>query len=70
MVSACAKMGDVGFARKLFDKMSQKGPIAWNAMISGYAKCGQSREALTLFNLMQREGVKVNEVSMVSVLSA
>ncbi|XP_062111715.1 putative pentatricopeptide repeat-containing protein At5g40405 [Humulus lupulus] len=70
MVSACAKCGDVGFARELFDEMPSRDPIAWNAMIAGYAQCGKSREALSLFYLMQMEGVKVNEVSMVSVLSA
>ncbi|KAM7272039.1 hypothetical protein ACFE04_031253 [Oxalis oulophora] len=68
--SAYAKGGDIEFAKELFDKMPEKDHIAWNAMISGYAQCGQSREALRLFNLMQLEGVKVNEVSMVSVLSA
>ncbi|RVW57753.1 ABC transporter C family member 3 [Vitis vinifera] len=30
MVSACVKMGDFTFARKLFDKMPYKDPIAWN----------------------------------------
>jgi len=70
MVSACAKCGDVGFARELFDVMPQRDPIAWNAMIAGYAQSGKSREALDLFNLMQMMGVRVNEVSMVSVLSA
>ncbi|XP_015892954.3 putative pentatricopeptide repeat-containing protein At5g40405 [Ziziphus jujuba] len=70
IVSACAKCGDVGFARELFDKMPQRDPIAWNAMIAGYAQCGKSREALNLFHLMQMEGVKVNQVCMVSVLSA
>ncbi|KAH0991500.1 hypothetical protein GBA52_002983 [Prunus armeniaca] len=70
MVSACARCGDVGFARELFDEMPQRDPIAWNAMIAGYSQCGKSREALNLFHLMQMEGVRVNEVSMVSVLSA
>ncbi|CAL8994438.1 unnamed protein product [Prunus brigantina] len=70
MVSACARCGDVGFARELFDEMPQRDPIAWNAMIAGYAQCGKSREALDLFHLMQMEGVRVNEVSIVSVLSA
>ena len=36
MVSACVKMGDFTFARKLFDKMPYKDPIAWNVMILGY----------------------------------
>ena len=70
MVSACAKCGDIGFARELFDVMPMTDHIAWNAMIAGYAQCGQPREALSLFHLMQMEGVWVNEVSMVSVLSA
>uniref|UniRef100_A0A1J3HD32 Putative pentatricopeptide repeat-containing protein n=2 Tax=Noccaea caerulescens TaxID=107243 RepID=A0A1J3HD32_NOCCA len=70
MVTACARCGDVSFARKLFEEMPEKDPIAWNAMISGYAQVGESREALDLFNLMQMEGVKVNAVTMISVLSA
>ncbi|KAK6922072.1 Pentatricopeptide repeat [Dillenia turbinata] len=70
VVSACSKLGHVGFARELFDRMPEKDPIAWNAMIAGYAQCGKSREALNLFHTMQAEGVKVTEVSMVSVLSA
>lgn len=70
MVSACAKCGDVDFARDLFDEMPQRDPIAWNAMIAGYAQRGKSSEALNLFNLMQMECIKVNQVSMVSVLSA
>lgn len=70
MVGACAKSGDVAFARELFDKMPQRDPIAWNAMIAGYAQSDKSREALDLFHLMQMEGVKVDEVSIVSVLSA
>ncbi|KAA8529473.1 hypothetical protein F0562_033728 [Nyssa sinensis] len=47
MVSACAKLGEVGFARELFDIMPQKDPTC--------VECNDSR---------------VNEVSMVSVLSA
>ncbi|XP_022944963.1 putative pentatricopeptide repeat-containing protein At5g40405 [Cucurbita moschata] len=70
MVSACAKCGDTDYARQLFDEMPQRDSISWNAMIAGYTQRGQSREALNLFKLMQMDGVKVNEVSMVSVLTA
>ncbi|KAL0696462.1 hypothetical protein Bca4012_063642 [Brassica carinata] len=48
MVTACARCGDVGFARKLFEEMPEKDPVTWNAMISGYAQVGESREALDL----------------------
>ncbi|XP_020209774.2 putative pentatricopeptide repeat-containing protein At5g40405, partial [Cajanus cajan] len=70
MFHACAKCGDVDLARKMFDEMPLRDHVAWNAMIAGYAQCGRSREALEMFQLMQMEGVKLNEVSMVLVLSA
>lgn len=70
MVSACAVSGDIVFARKMFDEMLHRDLVAWNAMIAGYAQRGESREALSLFNQMQVEGARVNEVTMVSVLSA
>lgn len=70
MVSASAKSGDLVFARELFDRMPERDLATWNAMLAGYAQCGKAREALDLFNLMQLEGVKVDEKSMVSVLSA
>ncbi|XP_058084584.1 LOW QUALITY PROTEIN: putative pentatricopeptide repeat-containing protein At5g40405 [Magnolia sinica] len=69
MVGACAGSGDIEFTRELFDEMPHRDPIAWNAMIMGYAHLGKSREALHLFNLMQLEGVTVNEATLVSVLS-
>ncbi|MED6109645.1 putative pentatricopeptide repeat-containing protein [Stylosanthes scabra] len=54
----------------MFDEMPHRDYIAWNAMVAGYAQCGRSREALELFREMQVEGVRLNEVSMVLVLSA
>ncbi|KAK7317513.1 hypothetical protein RJT34_01816 [Clitoria ternatea] len=70
MLHAYAKCGDIEFARKMFDEMPQRDFIAWNAMITGYAQCGRSRDALSMFHLMQMAGVKINEVSMVLVLTA
>ncbi|XP_054823730.1 putative pentatricopeptide repeat-containing protein At5g40405 isoform X2 [Prosopis cineraria] len=70
MVKACAECGDIDFARQVFDEMPVRDTVAWNAMIAGYAQSGRSREALDLFNLMQIKGVKVDEVSMVSILFA
>ncbi|XP_071732741.1 putative pentatricopeptide repeat-containing protein At5g40405 [Rutidosis leptorrhynchoides] len=70
MVAACAKLGDIGYARHLFDKMPERDVVAWNAMISGYVQFGEPINALKLFFEMERKGLKVNEASMVSVLSA
>ncbi|KAJ0971299.1 hypothetical protein J5N97_019258 [Dioscorea zingiberensis] len=70
MVSACAESGEVHLARELFDKMPHRDVVAWNAMIAGYSHMGRSREALDLFGLMQAEGVRIGEATMVSVLTA
>ena len=40
MVVGCAKLGDIGFARNLFDEMPVRDVVAWNAMITGYFQCG------------------------------
>ncbi|KAJ0763271.1 putative tetratricopeptide-like helical domain superfamily [Helianthus annuus] len=70
MLVACARLGDIAFARQLFDKMTDRDLIAWNAMIAGYVQCGELMKGLELFYMMETKGLKVNEGSMVSVLSA
>lgn len=54
----------------MFDKMSGREIVTWNAMITGYFQNGFSEEALNLFREMQVEGLAPDEVTMVSVLSA
>ncbi|CAH1450941.1 unnamed protein product [Lactuca virosa] len=70
MVVACARLGDIKFARQLFDKMPDRDVIAWNAMIAGYVRFGEPLNGIELFNTMEMKGLKVNEATMVSVLSA
>ncbi|CAA2946091.1 Hypothetical predicted protein [Olea europaea subsp. europaea] len=49
VISGYAKVGELDFARRLFNEMPRKNGIAWNAMIHGYAKDGYPRIALKLF---------------------
>ncbi|KAJ7290856.1 hypothetical protein O6H91_05G071700 [Diphasiastrum complanatum] len=70
LVNMYAKCGCTEDARELFDNMSERDVVSWTAMIAGYAQNGLAREALALFEQMQREGTKPNEVTYVSVLSA
>ncbi|KAJ7570972.1 hypothetical protein O6H91_01G143000 [Diphasiastrum complanatum] len=55
--------------RTLFDNISERNVVSWNAMIAGYAHNGLAQEALVLFEQMQREGMKPTEVTYISVLS-
>ncbi|XP_057826506.2 pentatricopeptide repeat-containing protein At1g09410, mitochondrial [Cryptomeria japonica] len=61
LVDMYAKCGNIQKARELFDKMSQRDEVSWNAMIAGYAQNGVLDEALRLFKEMpQRDVVSWN----------
>eukprot|EP01018_Ginkgo_biloba_P029404 Gb_03474 [translate_table: standard] len=70
LVTMYIKCGIIELARRLFDKMSHRTAVSWNAMIAGYAQNGHANEALALFNQMQVADMKANSVTMVSVLQA
>ncbi|KAI3454426.1 hypothetical protein Pfo_011089 [Paulownia fortunei] len=70
LVDMYAKCGRVDTARGLFDIMSTRDVVAWSAMISGYSRSNQCKEALALFHDMQNANVEPNDVTMVSVLSS
>lgn len=70
MITCYAKAGDLESARNLFDGMGDKDCVCWNAMIDGYAQHGRPDEALRLFRGMLRAGVRVNEVTAVTAVSA
>eukprot|EP01018_Ginkgo_biloba_P022920 Gb_32227 [translate_table: standard] len=70
LVHMYAKCGSVKISRLVFDKMSQRNVVSWNAMIAGYNHNGSAHEALTLFCQMQLTGMKPNIVTLPSVLAA
>ncbi|KDP34237.1 hypothetical protein JCGZ_07808 [Jatropha curcas] len=67
MYSRCGKLKEVC---QLFEKMSQRDVISWNTMISCYVSLGLYMEALHLFDEMIIDGVKPDEITMVSLVSA
>lgn len=70
MISGYLRCGSVEKARELFDSMPKKDVISWSAMISGYAQLDRFSETLALFHEMQLDGVKPDEITLVSVISA
>ncbi|KAJ7555610.1 hypothetical protein O6H91_05G046600 [Diphasiastrum complanatum] len=70
LVDMYAKCGCIEEARQVFNNMREQNVVSWTAMIAGYAQQGLGKEALTLLEQMQREGMKPNEATYVSVLSA
>eukprot|EP01018_Ginkgo_biloba_P030204 Gb_10726 [translate_table: standard] len=70
LVDMYAKCGCIDVAQKVFDKMSRRNAVSWNAMITGYAMHGHGEEALAVFHQMQQLGMKPDRVTFIAVLSA
>ncbi|XP_059318140.1 pentatricopeptide repeat-containing protein At3g49740 [Lycium ferocissimum] len=69
LLSACTKLGEVGYACKVFDEMPQRNLAVWNAMITGCADSGCHGVALDLFKRMHFSGVRCDNYAFASVLS-
>ncbi|KAM0026838.1 putative tetratricopeptide-like helical domain superfamily [Helianthus debilis subsp. tardiflorus] len=55
---------------KFYDEMHVKDEVSWNCIISGYVRVKLFEEAIDLFNEMRRAGIRPDESTLVTVLSA
>eukprot|EP01018_Ginkgo_biloba_P029369 Gb_08125 [translate_table: standard] len=78
LVAMYAKCGSIELACQVFDNMlmndgtshAQKKCGIWNAIIVGYGMHGYGKVALALFSQMTQTGLKPNDITFISVLSA
>lgn len=70
IISGYVKSGHFDDAREFFDGLTKKSLIAWNAMISGYVQHGFFQEALEMFRKMHSTGIKLDEFTYTSIISA
>ncbi|XP_011622619.1 pentatricopeptide repeat-containing protein At2g22410, mitochondrial [Amborella trichopoda] len=70
MIASYARVGMMEQARELLDAMPEKDVVPWNAMLLGYSQGRREKEAFSLFHEMQASGVKPDEVTMATLLSA
>lgn len=70
MIVLLGRCGRVSEALQLFREMDEKDLVSWTALLSCYEQNGMYEEALKLFAQMCANGTVVDEVVMVSVLSA
>ncbi|XP_010057662.3 LOW QUALITY PROTEIN: putative pentatricopeptide repeat-containing protein At3g13770, mitochondrial [Eucalyptus grandis] len=70
LIDMYSKCGSVTYARRVFDSMSERTVISWNAMLMGYSKHGIGRQVVELFELMRKEKkVAPDSVTLLAVLS-
>ncbi|XP_024523683.1 pentatricopeptide repeat-containing protein At5g16860-like [Selaginella moellendorffii] len=73
LIDMYAKCGSVGEARQLFEITAtarSSTVVSWNAIIAGYADCGEPRVALELFQRMLDEGFRPDGRTFVAALRA
>eukprot|EP01018_Ginkgo_biloba_P030250 Gb_03345 [translate_table: standard] len=70
LIDMYAKCGAIEFACQVFNSMSERDAVSWNAMIAGYGMHGQGKDALTHFYQMQQEDIEPSSITFVAVLSA
>lgn len=70
LMSMYGKSGELHSARILFEDMGEKSIVSWNTMISTHGQNGFYNDAMLVFNRMVHNGVDINSVTIVSLLSA
>ncbi|KAK1429442.1 hypothetical protein QVD17_11651 [Tagetes erecta] len=70
LVDFYAKCGLLGDARQVFDEMSKRDVVAWNAMIAGSSLHGMYKETCGLVKEMQEVGLSPNSSTVVAILPA
>ncbi|XP_010551347.1 PREDICTED: putative pentatricopeptide repeat-containing protein At1g68930 [Tarenaya hassleriana] len=70
LITLYRKCGNLEDSVRLFNEMDVKDQISWTAMVSAYAQFGKAVAAIDLFERMVQHGLKPDEVTFVSVISA
>ncbi|XP_062116658.1 pentatricopeptide repeat-containing protein At5g66520-like [Humulus lupulus] len=70
LLKGYVKCGDIDGARRIFSEMPERNVVSWTTMVAGCAQNGKSRESLSLFQRMRRADMELDQVALVSALSA
>ncbi|CAJ1938601.1 unnamed protein product [Sphenostylis stenocarpa] len=70
LIVAYARRGEMKAAQDLFDGLPVKDMVAWTAMVTGYAQNAMPKNAVEVFQRLLDEGVEIDEVTLVGVISA
>ncbi|KAK7345628.1 hypothetical protein VNO77_16236 [Canavalia gladiata] len=71
LITCYCRCDEIGFARKLFDGMTERDIVTWNSMIGGYSQSGFYEECKRLYlKMLNVSGLRPNGVTIVSVMQA
>ena len=70
LIDMYVKCGRLDQAHEVLEKLPIRDVVAWSALISGYADRKQGYKAIVCFERMQNEGLFLDEVAFLCVLTA
>ncbi|OIW17416.1 hypothetical protein TanjilG_22528 [Lupinus angustifolius] len=70
LIDMYSKCGRVEEGLSVFKSMKERNVFTWNAVIKGLALAKSGIAAIYWFNRMEQDGIKADEVTLISVLSA
>ncbi|KNA03629.1 hypothetical protein SOVF_207320 [Spinacia oleracea] len=70
LIEFYSKMGDVDYARRIFDEVCCKNAICWTSLITAYIDNNMARKALTIFRQMLMNKIEPDQVSLTVALAA
>ncbi|KAF3782439.1 putative pentatricopeptide repeat-containing protein [Nymphaea thermarum] len=70
LVTMYARRGDIDHAFKLFVRHTERDIVLWNSMILCYAQHGRGKKALEVFSELENEGLQLDGITFVGVLTA
>ncbi|XP_059625998.1 pentatricopeptide repeat-containing protein At1g06143 [Cornus florida] len=70
LIDMYAKCGSLERSLVVFFKLWERNLFCWNSIIEGLSVHGYADEALVMFSRMERENIKPNKVTFISILSA
>lgn len=68
LIDMYAKCGNLAYAKRLFDRLSQKTVVSWTVMIAGYIRCSKLNKGVRLFADMMEENVFPSEIMILSLI--
>lgn len=70
LIDLYARCGNISTARRLFDELNGRDAVSWTVMINGYGLHGYGKYALDLFLQMEISGIKPDDITYSTILSA
>jgi pentatricopeptide repeat protein len=70
LIDMYAKAGCIEQSQRVFDSLKEKDEASWNVIIAGYGIHGYGKNAIKLFEKMQRSGQKPDRLTFIGILMA